>query len=485
MVVGGGPTGVETTGALAELMRALRRTGRLDPAGRVTVVDRSPVLLGQFSRKAHDYALRKLTEVGVQVKLETGVTAVHPDRVEFDDATTIAARTVVWGGGESGAAVAQTLGSVLGRGGRLDVRRDLTVEGHPGVYAVGDVANIPSRAEGAPALPQLGSVAQQSGLWAAENILRELRHQPVKPFRYKDKGIMAMIGRDAAVAEVGKHRHQVEGPLAFAAWLGVHAMLISGVHSRTDAFLAWAWDYFERDHSATVEASSAPRRIAWGGDDRDVPHISLDRPEPADTPARRENAAGPARQAHTDSREMDVTDRHYDVIIIGTGAGGGTLAHRLAPSGKQVLLLERGGYLPRERDNWDSTAVFVKGKYRAPEFWYDAHGAEFPRRSTTTSGATPSSTGRRCSGCARRISASCATTAASPRPGRSATRTSSRTTRKPNSSTWCTAATARTPPRARSAGSTSTRRCSTSRGSSSCPTTWRSRACTPSTCPSG
>ena len=71
--------------------------------------------------------------------------------------------------------------------------------------------------------------------------------------------------------------------------------------------------------------------------------------------------------------------RHYDVIIIGTGAGGGTLAHRLAPTSKQ-LLLERGGYLPRERDNWNSTAVFVKGKYRAPEFWYDADGDEFPAR---------------------------------------------------------------------------------------------------------
>ena len=286
VVVGGGPTGVETTGALAELMRALHSSGRLDPAGKITIVDRSPVLLGQFSRKAHDYALRKLTEVGADVKLEVGVTAVQPDRVEFDDKTTIPARTVVWGGGESGSAVAQTAGPVLGHGGRVDVRRDLIVEGYPGVYAVGDVANIPSGDEGAPTLPQLGSVAQQSGRWAAENILRERGRMPTKPFRYKDKGIMAMIGRNAAIAEVGKHRHQVEGPLAFASWLGVHAMLLSGTHSKADAFLAWAWDYFDRDHAATVEAWSVPRRIAWGGDDQDVPHISLDRPESADTPAR-------------------------------------------------------------------------------------------------------------------------------------------------------------------------------------------------------
>ncbi|HEY9410490.1 MAG TPA: FAD-dependent oxidoreductase [Jiangellaceae bacterium] len=278
VVVGGGPTGVETTGALAELMDALHATGQLERAGRITIVDRGPALLGQFSSKAHDYAVRKLTEVGAEVKLGVGVTAVHPDRVEFDDGSSILARTVVWGGGESGSAVAQTAGPVPGRGGRLDVRPDLTVDGYPGVYAVGDVANIPSGDDAAGPWPQLGSVAQQSGRWAAENILRELRNEPTRPFGYKDKGIMAMIGRNAAVAEVGKHRHQVEGPLAFAAWLGVHVMLMSGVHSKTDAFLTWAWDYFDRDHAATIEASSAPRRIAWAGEDEDLPTISLDRP---------------------------------------------------------------------------------------------------------------------------------------------------------------------------------------------------------------
>ena len=144
------------------------------------------------------------------------------------------------------------------------------------MWAVGDVANIPSGPhDGAPTLPQLGSVAQQSGRWAAQNILRESQGDELAPFHYKDKGIMAMIGRNAAVAEVGAHRHEVDGPLAFAAWLGVHAMLLSGVHSRTDAFLSWAWDYFDRDHAATVESHDAPRRIAWGDDTDDVPHIDL------------------------------------------------------------------------------------------------------------------------------------------------------------------------------------------------------------------
>jgi len=141
------------------------------------------------------------------------------------------------------------------------------------VYAIGDVANIPD-ADGN-TLPQLGSVAQQAGVWAAANIQRELHGESTKPFHYKDKGIMAMIGRNAAVAEVGKRRHQVEGPIAFAAWLGVHASLLSGAHSKTDAFLTWAWDYFDRDHAATVEASSSPKRIAWGDRDADVPHISV------------------------------------------------------------------------------------------------------------------------------------------------------------------------------------------------------------------
>jgi NADH dehydrogenase len=276
VIVGGGPTGVEIAGALTELMAALSTMGRIPRAGRITLIDRGSNLLGAFSDKSHRYAHKRLTKQGAEPRLSTGVASVHADRVELDDGTSIRTRTVIWGGGESAAPVVQaTAGLKIGRGGRVDVLPDLTVEGHPRVYAVGDAANIPDPQGGI--LPQLGSVAQQSGDWAAGNILRERNGEPTKPFHYKDKGIMAMIGRNAAVAEVGKHRHQVDGPVAFAAWLGVHAMLLSGAHSKADAFLSWAWDYFDRDHAATVEWSATPKRIAWGDETADVPHISVDR----------------------------------------------------------------------------------------------------------------------------------------------------------------------------------------------------------------
>jgi len=281
VVVGGGPTGVETAGALVELMAALEATAQTPYAGRVTLVDRGDALLGAFADKAHAYAHHKLTAASAEIRLGVGVAAVHRDRVELTDGRTLPARTVVWGGGESAAPIAQDAGPPPGRGGRIDVLADLSVDGYPGVYAIGDVANIPAD-DGDP-LPQLGSVAQQSGVWAAQNILRDRGGGKTEAFHYKDKGIMAMIGRNAAVAEVGKRHHLVEGPLAFAAWLGVHASLLSGAHSRTDAFLTWAWDYFDRDHAATIEASSAPKRIAWSEREADVPHITVDESRPSTT----------------------------------------------------------------------------------------------------------------------------------------------------------------------------------------------------------
>ncbi|GCD19731.1 NAD(P)/FAD-dependent oxidoreductase [Cellulomonas algicola] len=284
VVVGGGPTGVETAGAVAELFAALAHTGRLAGPAKVTLVDRGSALLAPFAEASHAYAHEHLVRHGVDVRLGTGVAAVHADRVELTDGTVLPARTVVWGGGESAAPILAGAGVPTGRGGRVTVRPDLRVEGLHHVYAVGDAANVPD-GDGDGTLPQLGSVAQQSGRTAADNLLRERAGEDPHPFRYRDKGIMAMIGRNAAVAEVGRKHHQVEGPVAFAAWLGVHAMLLSGAHSKTDAFLSWGWDYFDRDHAALVEMSSTPHRIAWGDDEADVPHIVVD-----GTPAR--SAAG-------------------------------------------------------------------------------------------------------------------------------------------------------------------------------------------------
>jgi NADH dehydrogenase len=135
------------------------------------------------------------------------------------------------------------------------------------VYVIGDAANIP--ADGGGFLPQLGSVAQQSGTWAAGNILADLRGTDRARFKYHDKGIMAMIGRRAAIAEIGEHRHELHGQIAFATWLGVHAALLSNMGAEINAFMAWAEDFYIRPHhrSAALLNSSTidTPRIRWSG----------------------------------------------------------------------------------------------------------------------------------------------------------------------------------------------------------------------------
>jgi NADH dehydrogenase len=131
------------------------------------------------------------------------------------------------------------------------------------------MANIPS-ADGTP-LPQLGSVALQSGRCAAENLIRYFGSRPGAPFRYHDKGIMAMIGRGAAIAEVGAHRHELHGLIAFSAWLGVHASLMTGVRNRVDAFVDWGWDYFSEGRGPQVLDRSDVARIDWDADESPDP----------------------------------------------------------------------------------------------------------------------------------------------------------------------------------------------------------------------
>ena len=267
VVVGAGPTGVETAGAVADLVNDVmpKRYRDLDlDRVAITIVDLGPAVLGPFSDTASAYATKRLGTLGVNLRLKTGVEEVTTEGVLLSDGTEIASRTVVWAGGITAPDLAAASGLDAGRGGRLTAQPDLTVDGHPSVYAIGDMANMTD--DTGQALPQLGSVALQAGRWAARNILADVDGRQREPFRYRDKGIMAMVGRGSAVAEVGKRHHELHGTVAFAAWLGVHAWLMSGVRQRVDAFVSWAWDFLGASRGdAVIETDSA--RIDWGDQD--------------------------------------------------------------------------------------------------------------------------------------------------------------------------------------------------------------------------
>jgi len=267
VVVGGGPTGVELAGALADLIAETMTVEYHDlavSAAQIHLVDLGHTLLGPFSDSAHDYAAKVLGRKGVRLHLGVAVTEVGAGHVSLADGSTLRTRCVVWGGGIKAPPVAATSGLPRGRGGRIDVLPDLSIADAPGVYVVGDVANIPS--PDGHTHPQLGSVALQSGVWAAENILADAAGKPRKTFHYRDKGIMAMIGRGAAIAEVGAHRHELHGAIAFAAWLGVHASLMTGVRNRIDAFIDWGWDYFTKARGPQVLDRADAAQIDWDED---------------------------------------------------------------------------------------------------------------------------------------------------------------------------------------------------------------------------
>jgi NADH dehydrogenase len=210
-----------------------------------------------------------LNEKGVEIHLGTGVKEVHTGHAVLSDGAVVPTRCVIWGGGIKAAPLAAQCALAEGHGGRIDVQHDLVLSGHPGVYAIGDVANIPDRHDHT--LPQLGSVALQSGHCAADNILARLHGKPTSPFHYRDKGIMAMIGRGAAIAEVGKRHHEIHGELAHMAWLGVHASLMTGTKSKIEAFVDWAWDGFSKTGGPHVLDRGDAAEIDWEDDSVVIP----------------------------------------------------------------------------------------------------------------------------------------------------------------------------------------------------------------------
>ena len=288
VIVGGGPTGVETAGAIAELFDALRGAGRLGDAAigapRRPRQGAAEAVLRQVARVR---AATSSPSTGVQVTFGVAVTrGATRRRVSCPTAADAADPHGDLGGGESAAPDRRRTGAHARAAAAGSTSHPICrCPGFDGVFAVGDVANIPG--PDGRALPQLGSVAQQSGtVGGPQHPRRAATARPPTPFHYHDKGIMAMIGRNAAVAEIGPHRHQLDGPIAFAAWLGLHAILLSGVHSRVDAFLNWADDYFHHDRAPTSSSTAPPTRIAWADDSDDRPTIdaSLERRSRQRTP---------------------------------------------------------------------------------------------------------------------------------------------------------------------------------------------------------
>ena len=257
VVVGGGPTGVETAGALAELYRgdfAKDYPGVEPEDARVILVEAGPELFGMFKPKLREYAQEALTKRDVEVKTGEIVASVSPTRVTLKSGDELKAHTLVWGAGLQGNPLVQSLGIELQRGSRIAVGPDLLLAGHPDVYVVGDVAAITdSKTE--QVLPQLGSVALQSGEHAGEAIADRIAGKEPKPFKYKDKGTMATIGRGAAVVQMlgGK---TMTGAKAQAAWGVVHLALLPTNEDRAKAVVSWAgaMTTHQRVGRITVEA---------------------------------------------------------------------------------------------------------------------------------------------------------------------------------------------------------------------------------------
>ena len=253
LVVGAGATGVETAGAIADILQRAPRDlyPNVDLAKAViTLVDMGIKVLPGFTEQSQQYAASILKERGVQLRLGLAVKEVTDSDVLLSDGARVPAKLVIWAGGLKAAALSASLGIKPGHGGRIDVQPDLTLGGYPRVYALGDFANM--KAEGGGPLPQLASVAQQAGRHCADNIIAAAAGRGQKPFAYFDKGIMAMVGRNAAVAEIGTSHHPITGVFAFAAWLGVHAVLLATVRAKMEAFFEWAWDYFGSVHVSPV-----------------------------------------------------------------------------------------------------------------------------------------------------------------------------------------------------------------------------------------
>ena len=253
VVVGGGPTGVETAGAMAELYNGVFRKDYPDVTpeeSTIVLVEHSPEVFSMFKPNLREYTEKALQERGVTLLTGEVVESVAPDRVTLKSGDVLSAHTLVWGAGLQGNELVQSLGLELQRGNRLAVDEELRLPEHPEVYVVGDIAAI-TDAKTEQVLPQLGSVALQSGEHAGETIARRVAGKETKPFKYKDKGTMATIGRGAAVVQMLGGR-TMKGKKAQVAWGTVHLALLPTNEDRAKAVVDWAGATFTHQRAGRI-----------------------------------------------------------------------------------------------------------------------------------------------------------------------------------------------------------------------------------------
>ncbi len=248
-VVGGGSSGVELAGALAEISRhVLARDFRsIDPRhARIILVEAGPRVLPAFAPELSAKAERTLGRLGVEVLTAGAVTGIDDSGITIAGRR-LSARTVLWAAGVQAPPLARSLGVPLDRAGRVRVQADLTVPGAPEVFVIGDLAAFEQ--DGKP-LPGIAPVAIQEGRHAAANVIRALRGEPYAPFRYRDRGALATIGRAAAVAELGPVK--IAGLAAWLLWLFVHILWLIGFRNRFLVVVEWAWTYLRYERGARL-----------------------------------------------------------------------------------------------------------------------------------------------------------------------------------------------------------------------------------------
>lgn len=249
-VVGGGPTGVELAGAIADLARlALARDFKAIDTTKacVRLYEGTERVLGTFSEESSRRAEQQLQELGVEVHTNSMVTAVERGRIRVGDEW-IAADVTLWATGVAASPLGKQVGARTDRAGRVSVERDLSAPGHRDVFVIGDMSSL-TDANGIQ-VPGLAAAAMQQGKTAAENILRDLRSEPRIQFRYRNRGTMATIGRHRAVAEFGKRK--LSGYVAWLLWSVVHIFLLIGFRNRVTVMAQWVWAYFTRGGSSPL-----------------------------------------------------------------------------------------------------------------------------------------------------------------------------------------------------------------------------------------